>query len=111
MTEDFRRDFVRIPFAMNHDLEAPRERPEQFEPRDVERDAGHGEPSTGLDADDSIHAGEEIDDVAVFDHYAFWLAGRTRSVDDVGQIIFVGGRRHWGRALCGDRAGVAVERN
>src|ERR1700687_4637661 len=83
MPEDFSRDLVRVSFAMNHYLESSRESPEQFERRDVEGYAGHGQPGTGLDADDSIHAGEEINDVAVLDHYPFWLSCRTRGADDV----------------------------
>src|SRR5450432_2163590 len=111
LPEDFSRNFVRVSFAMNHYLESSRQSPEEFQRRDVKGYAGHGQPNTGLDADDSIHAGKEINDVAVFDHYAFWLACRTRSIDDVGQIIFIGRGRRLGGTLRGDRFGVAIEGN
>src|ERR1700720_3593670 len=96
---------------MNHHLVSSSERPEQLQNRDVEGYAGHGQPDAGLDTDDLIHAGEKINDIAVLDHYSFWLACRTRSVDDVCQIVPGCGRWHAVWALRGDPFGVAVQRN
>jgi hypothetical protein len=78
--------------GIENDCEAAGECPEEFENGDVEGDAGDGKPDTGLATDGAVHAGEEVDDVALLDHYALGLAGGAGGVDDVGQVMACGSR-------------------
>ena len=74
--------------AIDHHVEAAAERPKQLEHVDVEREAGDRHPNAARIAIDvAVHAGEEVDDVAVLDEHAFRLAGRTGGVDAVGQVM------------------------
>ena len=71
----------------DHDVEASCEGPQELEHRDVERQAGDGQPRSGwVVVDDAVHRREEVDDVAVLEHDALRRPGRTRGVDHVRQI-------------------------
>ncbi len=88
------------------------QRPEQLEHRDVEGQAGHGQPCAGrIMRDPFIHAGEEIGDVAVLDHDALGGAGRSGRVDQIGEVL--GGHAALGRAFastCEARIGVEMQK-
>ena len=73
--------------GLENDVEPAGEGPEQFEHRDVERQARDGEPHARLVVlDDLVHGCEEVDDVAMLEHHALGRAGRARRVDDVRQV-------------------------
>ena len=72
--------------AVDDDLEAAGQGPQQFQHRDVEGNTGDGEPDSGLTADRPIHAGKEVDHVPVLDHHPLGLAGRAGGIDHVGQV-------------------------
>ena len=63
--------------SVNDHLKPAGQRPEQFEPGDVKRNAGHRQPDTGIGADCLIHAGEKVDHVAVLDHHTFGFPRRS----------------------------------
>ena len=86
--------------ARQHQPEAPRQRPEQFQHGNVEAERGYGQPCVARRMGNArIHPGKEIGDVAVFHHHALWGAGRAGRIDQIGQIA---ARR--------DRVGGAVSR-
>ena len=85
----------------HHHGKSPGQRPEQFQHRDVKRQAGHGQPDTGRAvADSGIHAGKKVRHVAVFDHHPLGPPGRAGGEDQIGQIrranpaVRVGRRGH-----------------
>ncbi len=73
---------------LQDDVEAPGEGPQQLQDRDVERQARDREPHAGrVVVDDRVHTHEEVRDLGVLDLNAFRPPGRTRRIDDVGEII------------------------
>ena len=80
---DGRRAFV----AVDSNRKPARERPEQFEHRNVERHAGDGQPHARRASDGAIHAGEEIHHIAVLYHHAFRLARGARGVNHVCNVL------------------------
>ncbi len=75
--------------AMEHDGEAARQRPQQLEHRDVEAEAGDGEPRllfATARVDHLVHPDLEVRDVAVLDHHALRAAGGARRIDHVREI-------------------------
>ena len=77
--------------AGEHQFEAARQGVEQLQHRNVERQAGDGQPHTGwIVADAVVHAAEEVRHIAVLDHHALGSAGGARGVDHVGDV----GRLH-----------------
>ena len=92
------------------DVVAARQRPAQLEHRDVERQAGDGEPGARrVVAEMAVHAGEEVHHVAVLDHHALGLAGRARGVDHVGQVARLGAAVEGVGRFGADRGPVAVQ--
>ena len=86
VTDDLIGDRTCALVAMDDDLEAAGQGPQKFQHRDVEGNAGNGEPNPGFATDSSVHTPKEIDDVPVFDHHAFRLARGAGGVDDIGKI-------------------------
>ena len=73
---------------IQNDLETSCQRPEEFEHRNIKGETGHRQPDIAdLVLDPFIHAREEVDDVAVFDHNPLRLARRTRRVNEIGQVV------------------------
>ena len=91
--------------AVQHHRKAARQGPEDFEYRDVEGQARRREPGAGgVVRDAGIHAGAEIDEVAMGDRHTLGPAGRTGRVDDIGEILpagATGGRRGLAAGLRG----------
>ena len=94
---------------LDHHRTAACERPEQLEHRDIERDAGDGEPGDrALRVDPLVHADEEVRHVAVLDHHALGAPGRTGCEDHVGELLRAHlGQLDFGRGL--DLGPVPVE--
>ena len=97
--------------AMDYDLKAARQCPQKLEGRDIEGNAGYGEPDPGSCADYGVHARKEIQDVAVFDHHAFGFSRGARGVDDVGEILFVCGRANWVCAARREFGGITIDKD
>src|SRR5262249_41088755 len=75
----------------------------EFETCDVEGNGGDGQQAVvGGDAGGLLHAGQEVDEVMVFDLDALGLAGRAGSIQDVGEVIAVDGRTVEGVGPSGD---------
>ena len=89
------------PRGVQHHLVAVAQRPQQLEHGDVERQARHRQPDARFGAETVVHAGEEVDDVAVLDHHPLGVAGGTRGIDQVGQIARLGALARAGGGLVG----------
>src|SRR6185369_6182724 len=72
---------------LDNDSEAARQRPKQLQYRNVEGDAGGGEPYAWLRPQHLIHGRKEVSDVAVLEHHPFRTAGGARRKDDIGEIF------------------------
>src|SRR5208283_4851498 len=89
-------DFELAFFGLDNHRETARQSPQQLEHRYVKGNTGDGEPDPGVvRADDAIHPGKKVDYVAMLDHHALRLAGRSRSIHEIRQIVSVD--RHWWR--------------
>ncbi len=74
-----------LPLRSQDDMAAFRQRPEQFERRDIETQAGHCQPGA-LGLQMSVHPGEKVAQVAVLDHHALRPSRGTGRVDHVGKV-------------------------
>ena len=97
--------------SVNDYLKPAGQRPEQFEHGDIKRYAGHRQPNAGLGPNRLIHAGEEVDHVAVLDHHTFGFPRRSRSVNGIGEILPVGSGRDRGGGVRGNGFRIAIDGN
>ena len=83
-----RRSGLEVVPCVNYHFESAREGPEDFQYRDVEREACHRQPCAirlGLEA--GVHRGKKIEHVPVFDNHALRFARGSGGVNDIGDVV------------------------
>ena len=95
--------------AMDDHLETAGQGPKKFQHRDIEGNTGDGEPDSWFAADRPVHAGKEVDHVAVLDHHALGLPGRTGGVDHICKVVTGRAGFDCVRAVQGDGGALDIE--
>ena len=89
---DFFANFAYAFIAMEYDLKSACQGPQKFEHRDIERKTRYGKPDPGFTTEGLIHPRKEAQDIAVFDHYTFWLTRGAGGIDDICEVSARGRR-------------------